>query len=305
MSVRGCAQHAVTGMGVACHRSYCWVAVGIWVARVTELHAVLTLATWLGLLPHAAARNSRPTASCHTAGVQGLSPEAMQPCFLERRDNPCSRQASAQGVRLLGHGTVSPDKGTTGDEQALLPKPSLLPPFKALLPAATQANPTAYHLPPKPSFLLLLLRVRHTCGAVWYRLLVCASLSACSTKAEAQRGSLCPSAFTAMPAAKSMYSRPSVSHTLLPKPWLSTNGARAYVYRSARACMFEPMKMDINMADRQEVRGKVWERYEKDRMQSDSRWTGNHSYSCHAVHPVCLCLMHEQAMPMFCGEQVL
>lgn len=41
-----------------------------------------------------------------------------------------------------------------------------------------------------------------TCGAVWKRLLVCASCCACADSAAYQRGSLWPNAFTAMPAGK-------------------------------------------------------------------------------------------------------
>lgn len=43
--------------------------------------------------------------------------------------------------------------------------------------------------------------------------------------------SACPSAFTAMPAQKSRYLFPSVSHTHTPLPWLNTKLGRAYTGR--------------------------------------------------------------------------
>ena len=44
-----------------------------------------------------------------------------------------------------------------------------------------------------------------TWALVWYRLLVWDSLPACSVSVASHRGSLCPRAFTAMPAVMSTY----------------------------------------------------------------------------------------------------
>src|SRR5690606_7823061 len=75
---------------------------------------------------------------------------------------------------------------------------------------------------------------RRSGGSLKSTLLVCHSLPACSTKAACRSGSLWPRLQTAMPAAKSTYSRPSLSHSRAPWPRASTRARCRYTGRKWR-----------------------------------------------------------------------
>ena len=63
-------------------------------------------------------------------------------------------------------------------------------------------------------------------GTVWYRFDTWHSFSAWSATAATHAGSEWPRMFTAMPAAKSRYSLPSVSYSTVPLPCVKTTGVR-------------------------------------------------------------------------------